>query len=228
MGSPAILSFNICSSLILTLSPCLAHLNCHSSCLLVLFCFFFYPHSFFFLKDKVHNFQDWKIMASFKKLDIYFWTVVFILIAFSWVKICLWRGSITASPMWPHWSREDFRGNRSHSRSSSLMFRCLFWGSVYLYLQWSWYYIFEDGNLSHWELRFWNDYLWRNCLISIFLKKFLFFWYVLQITLWYSLDMYFPVLKEDLYQMKEKHMTPLMMATEKTDNIVILYVSQLS
>lgn len=65
-------------------------------------------------------------------------------------------------------------------------------------------------------------------LYLCFLKKFLFFWYIFKIMLWCSSDMYFPVLEEDLYQKKEKHMTLLMMATEKTDNILILYDSQLS
>ena len=37
--------------------------------------------------------------------------------------------------------------------------------------------------------------------------------------------MYFPVLKEDLFQMKEKHMILLMMVTEETDNMKLFYMT---
>lgn len=42
------------------------------------------------------------------------------------------------------------------------------------------------------------------------------------------LDRYFPVLKEDLYLKKEKHMVLLMMAAEETDNTKLFYMTQLS
>ena len=45
------------------------------------------------------------------------------------------------------------------------------------------------------------------------------FRYIFKIMFWYSLDMCFSVLKEDLFQMKEKHMILLMMVTEETDNM---------